>query len=137
MGGDPEDLAHLRRILDRYPNVSLDCSATKWVARSLSSQREAAREFFLDYQDRILFGSDQVSADTRNYDFYASRFWVQRKMWETAYIGQSPIFDSDCPADAQPVLRGLALPDGVLQKLYHDNAVRYLNSVGVNTESLR
>lgn len=136
MGGHPEDLSHLYQLLTKYSNLSLDCSATKWVARSLSSQRDIAREFFLTYKDRIIFGSDQVSTDERNADFYASRFWVQRKMWETAYIGPSPIYDSDCPADNQPQLRGLALPDEVLQKLYHDNAIRYLQSVGANIDWL-
>ena len=137
MGGHPEDLAHLHGIMERHPNVSLDCSATKWVARSLSGQRDAARKFFMAYQDRILFGTDQVSGDDRDYDFYSSRYWVHRKMWETAYIGPSPIFDRDFPPDEQPTLRGLALPDEVLQKLYHGNAVRYLQSLGVNTDWLQ
>lgn len=136
MGGHPEDLTHLQQLLERHPNLSLDCSATKWVARCLSGQRDVAREFLINHQDRILFGSDQVSSDDRNYDFYSSRFWVQRKMWETAYIGESPILDRDLPLDAQPQLRGLALPDGALQKLYHGNAVRYLQSVGVATDWL-
>ena len=133
MCGHPEDLRQLQTLLDKYPHLRLDCSATKWIARSLSVNRDASREFFLHNQDRIIFGSDQVSADDRNYDFYASRFWVQRKMWETAYQGPSPIQDNDFPADSQPTLRGLALPDQALQKLYHDNAVRYLQAVGVNT----
>ena len=136
MGGHPEDINQLQGILDRHANVSLDCSATKWVTRSLSAQRNASRDFFILNQNRILFGSDQVSRDERDYDFYSSRFWVHRKMWETAYIGPSPIFDGDLPTDAQPTLRGLALPDEVLQKLYHDNAVRYLNAVGINTDWL-
>jgi hypothetical protein len=136
MGGNPENLSRLQGFLDRHPNLSLDRSATKWIARALSTQRNAARDFFIRNQDRLIFGSDQVSNDERGYDFYCSRFWVQRKMWETAYIGPSPIQDSDAPADAQPTLRGLALPDGVLQKLYHDNAVRYLASVGISTDFL-
>ncbi|MDB5173740.1 MAG: hypothetical protein JWN51_2513, partial [Phycisphaerales bacterium] len=82
-------------------------------------------------QDRILFGSDQVSTDDRGFDFLASRFWVHRKLWETAYVGPNPILDPDLPPDQQPTLRGLALPDGVLQKLYHDNATRFLARVGV------
>ena len=134
MGGNPEDLPRLQGLLDKYPNLSLDCSATKWVARSLSAQRNAARDFFIRNQDRLIFGSDQVSNDDRNYDFYASRFWVHRKMWETAYIGPSPILDADFQPDAQPQLRGLALPDEVLQKLYHDNAVNYLRRVGMQTD---
>ena len=41
------------------------------------------------------------------------------------------IIDPDLPKDAQPTLRGLALPDVVLQKIYHDNGVRLLSRVGV------
>ena len=69
--------------------------------------------------------------DDRGFDFLASRFWAHRKLWETGYIGQSPIHDPDLPDDRQPVSRGLALPDGVLQKLYHDNAARLLARLGV------
>ena len=111
--------------------TALDCSATRWMAREISARRDAAREFFIRNQDRILFGSDQVSTDDRGFDFLASRFWVHRKLWETAYIGPNPILDPDLPADQQPQLRGLALPDDVLQKLYHDNATKFLARLGV------
>ncbi len=130
LGGYPENLPQLQILLDRYPRLRLDCSATRWMSREISARRDAAREFFLHNQDRILFGSDQVSADGRDFDFLASRFWVHRKLWETARIGQSPIFDPDLPEDNQPIMRGLALPDEVLQKLYHDNAEKLLSEVG-------
>ena len=32
-------------------------------------------------------------------------------------------------------MRGLALPDGVLQKIYHTNIVKLLGSVGVRFET--
>jgi Amidohydrolase len=131
LGGNPEDLPRLQRLLDHYPNLYLDCSATRWMVREISQRREAAREFFIRNQDRILFGTDQVSGDDRGFDFLASRFWCHRKLWETAYIGPSPILDPDLPPDAQPQMQGLALPDGVLQKLYHDNGVKLLERVGV------
>lgn len=92
------------------------------------------REFFIRNQDRILFGSDQVSGDDRHFDFLASRIWCHRKLWETAYTGPSPIIDPDVPADQQPVVRGLALPDAVLQKIYHDNAQQLLRRVGAAFE---
>jgi predicted TIM-barrel fold metal-dependent hydrolase len=129
LGGNPEDLPRLQRLLDRFPDLVLDCSATRWMVREISARREPAREFFIRNQDRILFGSDQVSGDDRGFDFLASRIWCHRKLWETAYTGESPIIDPDVPADQQPVLRGLALPDSVLQKLYHDNAQRLLGRV--------
>ena len=95
----------------------------------------AAREFFVRNQDRIIFGSDQVSGDDRGFDFLASRFWAHRKLWETAYVGKSPIYDPDLPSDAQPTLRGLALPDGVLQKMYHDNPVRFMKMTGISIDA--
>lgn len=131
LGGNPEDMPRLQRMLDTYPNLVLDCSATRWMVREISARRDEAREFFIRNDDRILFGSDQVSGDDRGFDFLSSRFWAHRKLWETAYIGPSPIHDPDLPDDRQPTLRGLALPDQTLQKMYHDNAIRFLSKVGL------
>ncbi len=132
LGGNPENLPRLQALLDRFPNLYLDCSATRWMVREISARREAARDFFIRNQDRIIFGSDQVSGDDRGFAFLASRFWCHRKLWETAYTGPSPILDPDFPPDDQPTMRGLALPDIVLQKMYHDNGVKLLRRVGVN-----
>jgi hypothetical protein len=131
MGGNPENLPRLQRLLDKFPDLSLDCSATRWIAREISLRRDEAREFFIRNADRILFGSDQVSGDDRGFDFLASRWWTHRKLWETAYTGQVPIRDPDLPLEHQPVLRGLALPDEVIQKLYHDNAAKLLARAGI------
>jgi predicted TIM-barrel fold metal-dependent hydrolase len=132
MGGNPEDLARLQNLLDRFPDFYLDCSATRWMAREISARRDEAREFFIRNADRILFGSDQVSGDDRGFDFLASRWWTHRKLWETAYSGPMPILDPDLPPDQQPTLRGLALPDEVIQKLYRDNALKVLARIGVS-----
>jgi predicted TIM-barrel fold metal-dependent hydrolase len=131
LGGNPEDLARLQHLLDTYPNLYLDNSATRWMVREISARRDQARDFFIRNAERILFGTDQVSGDDRGFDFLASRFWSHRKLWETAYTGPSPIFDPDLPEDQQPHIRGLALPDEVLQTIYHDNAVKLLARVGV------
>jgi predicted TIM-barrel fold metal-dependent hydrolase len=131
LGGNPENFGRLQYFLDKFPNLVLDCSATRWMAREVSQRRDEAREFFIRNADRILFGSDQVSGDDRGFDFLASRWWTHRKLWETAYVGPMPIADPDLPSDNQPMLRGLALPDDVLQKLYHDNAVRILAHAGI------
>jgi hypothetical protein len=99
------------------------------MVREISNRRDQAREFIIRNQDRLIFGSDQVSGDDREFDFLASRWWCHRKLLETAYIGPSPIKDPDVPDDQQPTLRGLALPDTTLQKLYHDNAIKLLARV--------
>lgn len=130
LGGNPENLPRLQRLLDTHSNVYLDLSATRWIVRELSRQRDDAREFIIRNQDRLLFGTDQVSGDDRGFDFLASRFWSHRKLWETASVGPVNITDPDLPKDAQPTFRGLALPTDVLQKIYHDNAQRLLTGVG-------
>ncbi len=130
LGGNPENLPRVQQLLDAHPNVHLDLSATRWIVRELSRQRDEAREFIIRNQDRLLFGTDQVSGDDRGFDFLASRFWSHRKLWETSYVGPVNIHDPDLPKDNQPTFRGLALPTDVLQKLYHDNAQRLLSTVG-------
>ncbi len=136
LGGNPEDLPRLQYLLDTYPDLYFDLSATRWMVREISARRDAAREFVIRNQDRLLWGSDQVSGNDRGFDFLASRIWAHRKLWETAYIGPSPIMDPDVPADQQPLMRGLALPDGVLQKIYHDNSIALLGRVGVRFDEI-
>ncbi|MEM8875228.1 MAG: amidohydrolase family protein [Planctomycetota bacterium] len=131
LGGWPENLDRLQYLLDRFPNLWLDLSAAKWMVRTLSAQRDAAREFLIRNQDRIIWGSDQVSHADRGFDFYASRWWVHRKLFETAQVGESPIEDPD-GIDGGVELRGLALPTEVLIKFYRTNVVRLLGSVGVS-----
>jgi len=122
MGGNCEEPEFLERLLDRYPNLYLDSSATKWVVRAVARQPDALRDFMIRNQDRVLFGSDLVVGGDYGFEHYASRYWCHQVMWETDYRGESPIEDPD--ADDPPRLAGLALPDEVLRKLYYDNAVR-------------
>lgn len=132
LGGNPEDLGRLQYMLDTYPQLYLDLSATRWMVRELSIRRDDAREFVIRNKSRLLWGSDQVSGDDRGFGFLASRFWAHRKLFETAYAGPVNIFDPDLPKDRQPWLRGLALPDDVLQRIYRDNAVDLLAKVGLS-----
>jgi len=135
LGGNPEDPTRLQYLLDTYPNLYLDLSATRWMVREVSARRDVLRDFVIKNADRLLWGSDQVSGDARGWDFYASRMWSHRKLWETGYIGASPIFDPDLSEDNQPQLRGLALPDDVLQKIYHDNTINLLARHGATFDA--
>ncbi len=159
MGGCPEDLAFLSELLAAHPNLYLDTSATKWVARELSRHpRELVREFFERWRGRILFGSDIVTTDEHlappppgnaaprspmadladseesAAELYASRYFVLRVLLETGYEGESPIDDPDLdPApggEPTPWLRGLALPPDVLSDLYSGTANSVLGPFG-------
>jgi predicted TIM-barrel fold metal-dependent hydrolase len=139
MGGSLETLDLLARRLEKYPHYVLDMSATKWIVRAVAEQSAAAlRDFFVQFQDRIIFGSDLVVSDPFNWDHYASRYWALQKVWETDIRGESPIEDPDggrgfdprtgtfdaSQADGIPKLVGVNLPDEVLLKVYRTNAER-------------
>jgi hypothetical protein len=140
-GGSLENVEALARRLDKYPHYILDSSATKWIVRAVYEQGVTpVKDFITRYQDRILFGSDLVVGEKYDWDHYASRYWVHRKLWESDYRGQSPIEDPDAGkgfnpttgafdaahADGIPHLAGLDLPAAILQKLYRGNAMRLL-----------
>jgi hypothetical protein len=126
MGGDVEHPDHLEALLERYPHLYFDTSATKWQVREVSARPEAVRGLICRHPGRFLFGSDLVTRHGLPADHYASRYWCHRTLWESAWQGPSPIDDPDFSPDkpgVTPLLRGLALPDAVLRRVYHDNAV--------------
>lgn len=125
LGGDPEHLDHLDRLLDEHPNLWFDLSATKWMARELSRQADAPRDFILRRADRLVWGSDLVVGrrPDMTFDDYATRYYVHRHLWEGRGPLPSPISDED--AEQEPVIvQGLDLPMDVLERLYRLNAER-------------
>ncbi|MFA9476768.1 amidohydrolase family protein [Phycisphaerales bacterium AB-hyl4] len=135
MAGSPENLPLLQQLLDTYENLYFDTSATKWMVRELSKHADAFADFARRNRGRLLFGSDIVaSADNRDFDLYASRYWALRTLMETDYVGRSPIVDPDLslvdpslPAESTAKLRGANLDDATLRSLYHDAADAVLN----------
>jgi hypothetical protein len=130
MGGDPEHPDHLEALLEQYPHLYFDTSATKWQVREVSPRAEAVRGLICRHPTRFLFGSDLVTRPGLPHEHYVSRYWCQRTLWESRWEGPSPISDPDYdpPAGgpATPLLHGLGLPLEVLRRVYHDNAAALL-----------
>jgi hypothetical protein len=124
MGGDPEHPDHLEALLERYPHLHFDTSATKWQVREVSAHPDAVRALVLRHPTRFLFGSDQVTRHGLAREHYVSRYWCQRTLWESTWEGQSPIADPDQPPS--PVLRGVGVPPDVLAQVYRGNTARLL-----------
>ncbi len=148
MAGSPEDLTRLAGLLHEFPNLHLDCSATKWMIRELSKHHpDSVRQFFETFAGRILFGSDIITAEAHlqaggpteiallansqqeAFDLYASRYFALRKYIETDYHGPSPIRDGDSPQPVQ--LRGMRLAGSSLNALYRGAAETFLEQVGI------
>lgn len=102
------DLARMAALFDEMPNVYTEVGA---VLAELGRQPRAARDFFVKYQDRILFGKDSFQPDEFPY------YW---RVFET----NDEYFDYYRDYHAFWKLYGMGLPDDVLKKLYYKNALK-------------
>ena len=108
MGWHANDLGRLAKMLDEMPNVNTEVGA---VLYDIGRQPRAAHDFFVKYQDRILFGKD--SFQPSEYPYY----W---RVFET----RDDYFDYYRGYHAFWKLYGIDLPDAVLKKVYFQNALR-------------
>ncbi len=112
MANWPERLDYVSEVLDRYPNVMVEFGARQ---AELGRQPRRAREFFLQYQDRIMFGTDNGMSE----EMYRNHFrWLETSDESFDYWGY--------PGQGRWKIYGMELPDAVLEKVYHSNAERML-----------
>jgi predicted TIM-barrel fold metal-dependent hydrolase len=109
-----ENLEWVGQMLDVCPNYYVDISAR---FSELGRQPYSARKFFIQYQDRILYGSDMGP----DLDVYRLNY----RLLETddEYFNYNP---GEIPLQGRWYAYGLHLPDDVLQKVYSTNARRVL-----------
>ena len=108
MGWHANDLGRLGKLLDAFPNVYTEMGA---VLYDIGRQPRAAHDFFVKYQDRIMFGKDSFQPE--EYPYY----W---RVFET----RDEYFDYYRHYHAFWKLYGIDLPDTVLRKVYNQNALR-------------
>jgi len=127
MAGQPEHLDHLAQWLDKYPQLYVDTSSAKWMARAFSYNPEVARQFFLDYQNRILFGTDIVTGRTDREPipgYYYLRYLSFQALLETD-IQKFPLPLDDPENNNETIINGLDLPLKVLRKIYWENSRKF------------
>ena len=107
------DLVRLGKQLDRFPNVVTEIGA---VIAELGRQPRFAREWFIKYQDRVLFGKDI---------WQPSEYHTYFRVLETS----DEYFDYYRKRHAFWKMYGLNLPDEVLKKLYYKNALRIVPGI--------
>jgi predicted TIM-barrel fold metal-dependent hydrolase len=111
-----ENLAWVGSLMEQCPNFYVDISAR---IGELGRQPYAARKFFLEHSERILFGSDfgpDLEAYQLAYHFLES---------DDEYFNYNV---SEVPQQGRWYVYGLYLPDDVLSKVYHLNAENLLLS---------
>ena len=116
-GNDAEDLSETAAMLDANPNVVVDIASR---ISELGRQPYSAREFFLRYQDRILFGTDGPWPEKRLHSYW--RFLETQDEY-------FPYSEKTIPPQGLWRIYGIFLPDDVLQKIYSGNAARIIPGV--------
>ncbi len=104
----PENLDYVSHLLDTLPNMMVEFGARE---AELGRQPRRAREFFMKYQDRIMFGTDNGMEEA----MYRNHFrWLETADEYFDYWGY--------PGQGRWKIYGMELPDSVLEKVYHKNA---------------
>ncbi len=119
------DECRLRALLERFPNVLLDITAGTEMYYSFDSRPTAWRQFFLDYCERILFGTDNCYPAS----VHDLQIAQQINDLERGYLtenGAVSLWDR--------TIRGAGLPDAVTRKIAASN---FRSFAGTKPRALR
>jgi predicted TIM-barrel fold metal-dependent hydrolase len=117
LGSMEADFPRIAADLDRYPNFAVDLTARMPYIMRLP--RAQAIAFFTRYQDRLIYGTDDTyypDADVQQLVRSAENTYARD--WRFLATNSTLSFHG---IQAQ----GLALPDSILRKIYHENAVHW------------
>jgi predicted TIM-barrel fold metal-dependent hydrolase len=107
------NVAELAERLDRFPNMAVDMAAR--ISHLQIQDRDTVRDFIIDYQDRLLYGTDAgVSESTDALEWIAEKWHSDWLYFTTDSVLTSP--------EVRRTFAGLKLPVSVLRRIYHQNA---------------
>jgi predicted TIM-barrel fold metal-dependent hydrolase len=113
------DLERAARFLDAHPSVCLDLAPHMDMYVDFSRDPAGARDFFLHYQARILYGTDtDTRALVRGPEGVALMRFIPQLI--RAFLEQDGVLDLPGTTD----YRGLGLPRQALDRIYHANFER-------------
>jgi predicted TIM-barrel fold metal-dependent hydrolase len=118
MEGDLKDVAE---HLDRYPNFAVDLAGR--MSYLMAAPRAEAIAFITKYQDRLIYGTDDTIYPQEDVQKTVAHF-------EASYAADWRFLATDTMRkDHGHPIEGLLLDEGILRKIYHDNAVRWLPGI--------
>jgi predicted TIM-barrel fold metal-dependent hydrolase len=120
LGSLEYDVDVLAARLDRYPNFAVDISAR--LVDLAVQDSDKVRQFFIQYQDRILFGTDVVMRQRPSLMDEAGRTAALQALRDT-YQLHLAYLETDQPLTVRRfATTGIRLPSAVLEKVYVSNA---------------
>jgi predicted TIM-barrel fold metal-dependent hydrolase len=127
-------LPRLAEYLNRYPNMCIDLVPGIEMYFNLSADPEASRAFFIQYQDRIFYGTDigaqaLLTAPEASLEFEES--WTRAHLVRTFLESEDefwlPKGEGFLFGEQETPIQGLGLPDEVLEKIYSKNFERMVS----------
>lgn len=114
------DVDKVAAFLDRFPEADVDMAARiGQLEYQAQTHPEKVRQFFMRYQDRILYGTDdEYGPGDRDPQAVAATAADWRRDWRFLVTG-----DEMRSPDLDRPFHGLHLPRGVVDKVYRRNAV--------------
>jgi len=119
-----DDLEAAGSFLETYPNIHLDLAPGVEMYHNFTASPGEARDFFLRYADRILYGTDIGAGD---HVTGPKRGWMVRHWLETGEEFEVPD-DPLMTPDDRPALKGIALPAEALERIYAANFRRIVGA---------
>jgi predicted TIM-barrel fold metal-dependent hydrolase len=122
LGSQEWDVQVLARSLDQFPNMSVDMAAR--IPHFKIQDREKVRDFIIQYQERLLYGTDISIRGSGDRGWSAERTkQILEQTWleDWMYFTTDQMFTQD---DKVREYQGLDLPVPALEKIYHMNAER-------------
>ena len=114
------DVNMIARFLDAFPNAYVDTAArVNHLMFQAMSNWDAVRNFFIQYQDRILYGSDFFISEEQS----AQAAKAIEQQWQTEWLFLSTHSEMSTQ-EFDGIFKGLALPDEVLKKMYQKNVLQ-------------
>lgn len=115
---------YLRNMLATFPNLNIDLAATFQYYHLVN--RDNLHSFMIEWSDRILFGTDIGKWQDKDQTSERAKQYTRAfKILETDEIVQGGFFGG-------PDIKGLKLPEDVLEKIYYKNAMRLYPGVKQN-----
>lgn len=110
------------RFLERWPNISFDITPGSEMYRNFSKDPERWRDFFVEHQDRIVFGTDNATPREPREKTMADMTDKIRMMRQ--FLETKETFEGFGCATSRHVT-GIGLEQDILEKIYVRNFERY------------
>lgn len=118
------DVNELAKRLDKFPNMAVDMAARiGHLQYQAKKDREKVRNFFIKYQDRLIYATDDGISPDENGEEAA-------KGLHNRWVADWKFFVTDETLTVKEVngsFQGLKLPKEVVDKIYYANAVKWFN----------